>query len=99
MLSAQLIPSESITTKSVSRTTDVAPNYFTITQSDWSLKPRLDIVLTKDGTPVVLTKVGINSGIVDDIFKLKYKEQETQTTWKNYIDPATNSIQVWHSKH
>ena len=92
MLSPQLIPAESITPKLVTRMPDVAPNYFTITKTAWASKPRVDIVLTKDGTPVVLTKVAINSGLVDDRFKLRYKEQETDAIWKDYVDVSGNKV-------
>ena len=94
MLSPQLIPDDSVRTKYVTRVPNVTTNYFEILKKAWVSKPRVDIVLTKDGTPVVLTKVAINSGLVNGKFRIKYKEQETQTRWQDYVDTSTKGIKV-----
>ena len=92
MLTPQLIPTDSITPKLITSMPATAPNYFGILKTSWPSKPRLDIVLTKDGTPIVLTKVAINSGLGIDQFKLRYKEQETDPIWKDYLDAAGNKV-------
>lgn len=73
MLDPQIIPAENVEVRAVKKRDDVSPSYFTISQSQWDSKPRIDVVLTDDGTPVEVTKIAIKNPDQSSKFRIKYK--------------------------
>ncbi|ELU10543.1 hypothetical protein CAPTEDRAFT_196226, partial [Capitella teleta] len=88
MTDPRLVPSSNIQMRAMELVSDVAPNYFTISKDDWISKPKVDIKLTVGGTPIMVTKLIMNSGLDMDRFRVKYKLNEEQLEWSNYVAPG-----------
>eukprot|EP00914_Ancora_sagittata_P006165 GHVO01012563.1.p1 GENE.GHVO01012563.1~~GHVO01012563.1.p1 ORF type:complete len:159 (-),score=8.73 GHVO01012563.1:31-507(-) len=94
MLTSQLISKRNMEVRGVNRIPEAGRNVFGIEKALWSSKPRLDIMLTSDGSPIEVTKVSVNSGPTKDTFRIKFKTSEAQAKWSEYIAPGQNQIKV-----
>lgn len=94
MANSQFIPNRNVETRATSRVPESGRNAFSIKISDWKLKPRIDVLMNGDGTPVQITRVVLNSGPKQDTFRIKYKATEDQEIWWDYVAPSDDTITV-----
>jgi hypothetical protein len=94
MLSSQFIPNRNVEMRAASRVPQAGRNVFSIDVSDWASKPRFDILLASDGTPVQVTRVVLNSASGDVTFKMKFKNNENEEQWSDYVAVGDDTITV-----
>jgi hypothetical protein len=94
MLASQFIADRNVILRGTSRVPDAGRNVFSIVKSAWPSKPRLDILLASDGTPVQVTKVALNSAVNKDTFRIKFKSNENEEKWSDFVVPGDDTITV-----
>jgi hypothetical protein len=100
MESSQFIAKKNIETRGMTEVPEKGRNTFLTTAKQFAKeKPRIDIQLSGDGSPVPVTKVAIYSADEDGVFRIKYKETKNDDPWKDLILPGDDKISVSHSSH
>lgn len=95
MLSPELTPLQGIVSRGTLKLPNVERNYFVIKKADWTEKPRIDVKLTKDDSPIKVTRVVVNSGDESVAsFRIKYKEDIAQEAWLSYSEAPEDTIKV-----
>jgi hypothetical protein len=90
MTEPQLIADKNIATRNANPKPEAGRNVFVV--ENWEGKaPRVDVVLTPDGSTVQVTRV-ILSG--EGSFKLKFKKTEDQSQWDNYTEEGDDKPTV-----